>query len=49
MNKPVYLGLRISNLSKAVMYECQYYYEKKVKKQKLVIWNDIYNDIAEDV
>ena len=40
MNKPVYLGLSILDLSKTVMYEFWYDYVKT---------DDIYKDIAEDV
>ena len=40
MNKPVYLGLSILDLSKTVMYEFWYDYVKEnlVKMQKFVIW-----------
>ena len=59
MNKPVYLGLSILDLSKTVMYEIWYDYAK-LKNAKLcymdtgnftvhVYTDDIYKDIAEDV
>ena len=58
MNKPVYLGLSIIELSKILMYEFWYDYEKS--KDKLCYMDtdnfivhiktvDIYRDIAEDV
>ena len=61
MNKPVYLGLSILELSKILTYEIWYDYVKPKygeKKQNCVIWtqtvsyiktDDIYKDIAEDV
>ena len=41
MNKPVYLGLSISELNNIVMYEFWYDYikpKKKKKKENYVIW-----------
>ena len=40
MNKPVYLGLSISDLSKIVMYEFWYDYvnQNMVKMQNFVTW-----------
>ena len=55
LNKPVYLGLSILELSKILMYEFWYDYAKPklLKKQNCFIvyikTNDIYKDIAEDV
>ena len=56
MNKPVYLGLSILELSKILMYEFWYDYVKPKygEKTKLgfivyIKTNDIYKDIAEDV
>ena len=43
INKPVYLGLSILDLSKTVTYEFWYDYAKKnkVKKQNFVIWIEV--------
>ena len=59
MNKPVYLGLSILQLSKILMFEFWYDYVKRKygKKKKLcymgfivyIKTDDIYKDIAEDV
>ena len=35
MNKPVYLGLSILDLSKTVMYECWYDYVKPIYGEKV--------------
>ena len=37
MNKPVYLGLSISDISKTVLYEFYYDYEKP-KNSENVVW-----------
>ena len=60
MNKPVYLGLSILEISKIVMYEFWYDYVKpkyRKKKQNYVTWmqtvllslDDTSKEIAEDV
>ena len=61
LNKPVYLGLSLQELSKVVMYEFWYDYVKPYgEKAKLrymdtdifivyIKTDDIYKDIAEDV
>ena len=58
MNKPVYLGLPILDLSKLVMYEFWNDYGEKEKlcymdtKNSLIVYiktDDIYENIAEDV
>ena len=60
MNKPIYLGLPILDLSKAVMYKFWYDYVKPKYGEKLcyidiesfivhIKTDDIYKDIAEDV
>ena len=38
MKKPIYLGLSISDLSKAVMYEFWYDYVKILPKNNFVTW-----------
>ena len=47
MNKPIYLGLSILELSKTLMYEFWYGYLKP--KHRNINTDDIYKDIAEDV
>ena len=54
MNKPVYLGLPILELSKILMYEFWYDYVKPEYGEKLgfivyIKTYDIYKDIAENV
>ena len=49
MNKPVYLGLSILDLSKTVMYKFWYAYVKLKSFIILVKTGDIYQDIAEDI
>ena len=49
MNKPVYLGLSILDLSKTVMYKFWYAYVKQKSFIILVKTSDIYQDIAEDI
>ena len=49
MNKIVYLGLSILDLSKTVMYEFWYAYVKQKSFIILVKTSHIYQDIAEDI
>ena len=47
MNKPIYLGLPILELSKTLMYEFWYGYLKP--KHRNINTDDIYKEIAGDV
>ena len=53
MNKPVYLGLSILEISKTLMYECGYDYVKPEYQNNAQLCyidtEDFYEDIANDV